>query len=166
MNEIGRRAQQKAATREALHQAALRMFEERGYDATTVKDIAAAASVTERTFFRYFPSKEDLVVGELIDVLQPLAEEIRRRPADEPPLRAVLNALLAVTTERPSGLAVLFSGPPLIFASAPIRPTNPALFDFENDIAAALHARMGERDRCRCARRSWPEAPSRRCAAR
>ncbi len=142
MNETGRRAQHKAATREALHQAALRMFEERGYDATTVKDIAAAAAVTERTFFRYFPSKEDLVLGELSDLVRPLTEEIRRRPADEPPLRAVLNALLTVAGARGSGFAVLFSGPPARFVSAPTRPAHPVLFDFEKGIAEALHARM------------------------
>ncbi|MDH6579925.1 TetR/AcrR family transcriptional regulator [Kitasatospora sp. MAP5-34] len=143
MNETGRRAQHKAATREALHQAALRMFEERGYDATTVKDIAAAASVTERTFFRYFPSKEDLVLGELSDLVPLLAEGIRRRPADEPPLRAVLAALLTVGGERGSGFAVLFSGPPARFVSAPTRPGRPVLFEFETGIAEALHARMG-----------------------
>ncbi|WP_405784256.1 TetR/AcrR family transcriptional regulator [Streptomyces sp. NBC_00859] len=143
--EPGLREQKKAATRLALQRAALRMFEENGYGRTTVRDIAAAANVTERTFFRYFPSKEHLVFSEITDLLPPLCAEIRARPAGEPPLTAVLNALLALGEKRPeTGLVLLFSGPPARFAPRASRPALAVLFDFEIGVAAALAERLGE----------------------
>ncbi|WP_202863051.1 TetR/AcrR family transcriptional regulator [Ornithinimicrobium murale] len=56
--EQGRRAQHKSRTRQAIQLAAVELFEERGYDATTIEDIVQRAGVSPRTFFRYFPRKE------------------------------------------------------------------------------------------------------------
>jgi AcrR family transcriptional regulator len=90
----GRREQKKLATRRALQDAAQRLFAERGYAGTTVQDIAEAAGVTERTFFRYFPDKGELLVDQVLGWLPVLQERIRSRPAEEDPLTAVKHALL------------------------------------------------------------------------
>jgi AcrR family transcriptional regulator len=81
------RERKKAATRDALQGHALRLFAEQGYDATTVDQIAAAAGVSHMTFFRYFPTKEDVVAADDYDPL--LEELIRSRPRDESPIDRV-----------------------------------------------------------------------------
>jgi AcrR family transcriptional regulator len=92
----GRRERKKLETREALQQAARRLFAERGYDATTVKEITDAADVAERTFFRYFASKEDLLLPDLVSRLQAFERATASRPAGEPPLAAIREAAIEV----------------------------------------------------------------------
>ncbi|BBX36402.1 TetR family transcriptional regulator [Mycolicibacterium mageritense DSM 44476 = CIP 104973] len=85
------RAAKKAATRQSIQDHALRLFAEKGYDATTVEEIAAAAGVSHMTFFRYFPRKESVVE---YDEYDPMLEElIIARPADEPALTALHHAM-------------------------------------------------------------------------
>ena len=62
--ESSARQRKREQTRDRLHQAALRLFDTRGYDATTVDDVAGAAGVSRRTFFRYFESKEAVVFAQ------------------------------------------------------------------------------------------------------
>lgn len=85
------RERKKAATKHAIQQHALRLFVEKGYDATTVEEIAAAAGVSHMTFFRYFPRKEEVVE---YDEYDPLLEDlVAARPPEEPPITALHNAL-------------------------------------------------------------------------
>ena len=85
------RTRKKAATKQSIQHHALRLFTEKGYDATTVEEIAAAAGVSHMTFFRYFPRKEEVVE---YDEYDPLIEDlIVARPPDEPPLVAVQQAI-------------------------------------------------------------------------
>ncbi|MER6343916.1 TetR family transcriptional regulator [Streptomyces sp. NPDC001595] len=140
----GRREAHKAATRKALQEAAHRMFEERGYAQTTVRDIAAAAGVTERTFFRYFPSKEDLVLDEILDLIPVIRAKVVARPAAEDPYAAVLGATLEVAAG--GGVGLMFSGPPQRFPGQPTRQFLPVLSKFETGLAEALRERLAAED--------------------
>jgi AcrR family transcriptional regulator len=93
MSGGGLREQKKARTREAIQRSALELFERQGYDATTCEQIAAAAEVSPATFFRYFPSKEDVVLRDDYDPM--IAELVRQRPPGESPVRAIRSALAA-----------------------------------------------------------------------
>ncbi|MET9557307.1 TetR family transcriptional regulator [Streptomyces sp. NPDC006645] len=89
---LGLRERKKLKTRVAIREATYRLIDEQGYEVTTVEQIAAAAEVSPSTVFRYFPTKEDIVLTDEFDPLMEAA--IRARPADERPLeslRAVLR---------------------------------------------------------------------------
>ena len=77
----------KQRTRAAIQGHAVRLFAEQGYDATTVDQIAAAAEVSPSTFFRYFPSKEDVVIADEYDDV--LLEAVRSAPGELSPVAAV-----------------------------------------------------------------------------
>ena len=79
----GLAARKKERTRRQLAEAAGELFSERGYAATTIDDIAAAVDVSPRTFFRYFPTKEDLVVALGATSLDLFLDALRGRPLDE-----------------------------------------------------------------------------------
>ena len=86
----GLRERKKARTRASLREHALRLFSEQGYHATTVEQIAAAAEVSPSTFFRYFPTKEDLVLQDDMDTR--MIEALERQPAGLSPVAAVRAA--------------------------------------------------------------------------
>lgn len=86
------RQRKKERTRQSLTAAAVRLFIERGYDATTVDDIAAAVEVSPRTFFRYFPSKDDVVVDLLREGVVDLIDQLSSRPEGEPLAQALRGA--------------------------------------------------------------------------
>ncbi|WP_316527666.1 TetR family transcriptional regulator [Kitasatospora brasiliensis] len=90
----GLRERKKAATREALSWAALRLAAERGLENVRVEDIAAAAGVSPRTYNNYFSSKAEAIVHRHRDRVQRSAEALRRRPAGEPLWEALTRALL------------------------------------------------------------------------
>ena len=85
------RERKRAQTRRTIQEHALRLFAEQGYDATTVKQIAATAGVSHMTFFRYFPTKEDVVLSDDYDPM--LEQLIKARPADEPVVDSIQAAI-------------------------------------------------------------------------
>jgi AcrR family transcriptional regulator len=89
----GLRERKKEKTRQALASAAMRLFAERGYEATTVADIAAAAEVSTRTFFAYFPSKEDVFFAGTRERLDLVRQAFAAHAADLPPLSAMRATL-------------------------------------------------------------------------
>jgi AcrR family transcriptional regulator len=95
----GRRERKKAATRRALHRAAIRLVQERGLSAVTVEDITEAADVSARTFFNYFGCKEDAIVGPGNHLGERVAEALAERPVAEPVLHALAEALAVVVQE-------------------------------------------------------------------
>lgn len=78
------RERKKQRTRDALVRAALELIASRGYEGTTVDDIAAAVDVSQRTFFRYFASKEEVLFSRFDEALDLLQDFLDSRPAEEP----------------------------------------------------------------------------------
>jgi len=83
---VGLRERKKARTRAAIREHALRLFREQGYHATTVEQIAEAAEVSPSTFFRYFPTKEDVVLQDDFDILG--TQVFEAQPAGMSPIAA------------------------------------------------------------------------------
>lgn len=96
---MGLRERKKEKTRLALMDAALDLFLEQGYETTTIEQIAGSADVSSRTFFRYFTSKEHLVLGHHDEIQAILLDTLRLLPPEEPPFQAVCAGLRAVLRE-------------------------------------------------------------------
>lgn len=89
---MGLRERRKLRTRQDLLRFGLELFADQGYGRTTVGDIARRAEVSERTFFRYFASKEELVLQPIREASDLFLTEVALRPHDEEPLRALREA--------------------------------------------------------------------------
>jgi AcrR family transcriptional regulator len=137
------RARKKAATKQSIQHHALRLFTEKGYDATTVEEIAAAAGVSHMTFFRYFPRKEEVVE---YDEYDPLIEDlIVARPPDEPPLVAVHQAIrLGLEQILRADREALLTRTRLVLHNPVLRSRNLVAQDATRDLfARALARRAG-----------------------
>lgn len=95
----GRRERKKLRTREALVDAAFTLFQEKGFEATTVEEIADAVDVSSRTFFRYFASKEEVALGFQEEQRLAMMKVLAERPADEPVVTALRRAIVSVVQE-------------------------------------------------------------------
>ncbi|MGY1846475.1 MULTISPECIES: TetR/AcrR family transcriptional regulator [unclassified Blastococcus] len=142
----GLRERKKLATRLALHRAALELVAERGLDAVSVEEIADRAEVSPRTFFNYFATKVDAVVGLDPADLTKVASEFADRPAAETPV----EALRAVHRQRaremadesalwPLRMTVIDAHPPLV------QRLVAAFGESERALAAAIAERTGTR---------------------
>src|SRR5882757_1372765 len=93
--EPGLRERKKQRTRETIANAARRLFAERGYHATTLPDIAAAADVSTRTIFAYFPSKEDILFSDFPLMRTALSQALAERPQGQDALETVREFILS-----------------------------------------------------------------------
>jgi AcrR family transcriptional regulator len=141
MEHIGRREANRRATREAVLTAARTLFASKGYEATSVREIAGASGVPERTFYRHFDGKEGLLDDELQRWVDAVGGAIRARPRDEPPLTAIERTVVALAetmaddpTARPAWMFTDAPRPFQLVAASDGRPMRL----FEDAIAAAL----------------------------
>lgn len=140
---LGLRERKKLETRLALARAALRLFEERGYAATTIDDIAAAANVSRRTFFRYFAGKDEVFIVDPEGKLAALHVALAEGPPEEPTLAALRRGVVA--------LASAYFEPELVRAEARVGPREPAVaaagfayqVQWEDALAAEVAADLG-----------------------
>lgn len=106
--QLGLRERKKLKTREAIRTATYALVGEQGYDATTIEQIADRAEVSPSTVFRYFPTKEDIVLTDEYDPI--LMEELRARPAEEPwpdSIRHVMREAIRTGVEQDAEVARL-----------------------------------------------------------
>ncbi|MFI9587168.1 TetR/AcrR family transcriptional regulator [Streptomyces sp. NPDC052236] len=92
--EVGLRERKKRQTYQAISEAAIALFLERGFDGVSVAEVAAAADVSKPTLFRYFPAKEDLVLHRFADHEDEAARVVAARPAGVSPLDALYRHFL------------------------------------------------------------------------
>jgi AcrR family transcriptional regulator len=114
---VGLRERKKARTREALHDAALALFGRQGFDGTTVEEIADACEVSPRTFFRYFPTKEDVLFADASGRRERLLDAIAERPAAEPPFAALCAAMRGLASDYRDDRDVLVARQRIVEAS-------------------------------------------------
>jgi AcrR family transcriptional regulator len=114
----GLRARKRQQTRDRLTRAAMALFLERGFEATTLDDIATAADISRRSFFHYFASKEDVVFAWQEEITTALITAVAARPAGESMLAAAENAISAMARQLEPGEAI---------AMARLKRDNPAL---------------------------------------
>jgi AcrR family transcriptional regulator len=140
----GLRERKRQQTRERLTRMAMALFLERGFEATTLDDIAAAADISRRSFFHYFASKDDVVFAWQEESTAALIAAVAARPASESMLTAAENAISAMVRQLEPGEAI---------AMACLKRDNPALQardqvkyeKLERALAEALGNRAGHK---------------------
>jgi AcrR family transcriptional regulator len=98
--ELSLHERKQELVRNELASVAWDLFGKKGYEATTVAEIAAAARVSRRTFFRYYASKEDVLTETSDDLAEAMLQSLAQRPREEPPLVAIERALMPVLESR------------------------------------------------------------------
>jgi AcrR family transcriptional regulator len=127
--EPGLRERKKVRTRQAIADAAHRLFRERGFEAVTVAEVAREADVSEGTVFNYFPTKEDLFYGQMESFEAALIDAVRERPAGE----SVAMAFRRFVLDRARGLDERAD---VIDAAARVVGESPALQRRERELVA------------------------------
>ncbi|MBO6764408.1 TetR/AcrR family transcriptional regulator [Maricaulis sp.] len=98
----GKRERKRRETLARITDVGLRLFLQRGYDATTLDEIAAEAGISRRTFFHYFKSKDEILLSLQSDMGLRIVRALEDEPADKPPLEAIRDAVLEVCNTIPA----------------------------------------------------------------
>jgi AcrR family transcriptional regulator len=146
VSDISLRERKKARLRMDMTRAAVELFTEQGFDATTVEQIVAKVDTSPRTFFRYFGTKEDVLFGDTPDRLQRLRERLDAAGEDEPPIALIKETL----TEQIDNFTI-FDDPQLEAVCAQLWMSEPAprrryieiVLEWENVISAYLARAWG-----------------------
>lgn len=149
--EVGLRARKKLRTRELIFRTAVRLFEQRGYERTTIAEIAEAADVATKTFFNYFRSKEDLLFSDHAQRAAVMLEVVESREPDEP-IADLAGRLRERLVDQMLSGALDWDGE-LLSLRTKLIMTVPSLqaralkqnFDVQRQVAEALHKAYGDR---------------------
>jgi len=139
----GLRERKRQRTRETIARVALELFDERGYDATTLANIAEAAEVSPRTIFAYFPSKVDILFSEFPAIRDALEREVANRSAGKDVLETARDFVLSAA-ERPEIAEILRRRARIVEADETLRNHEQArLAQMEEVVAAAIARELG-----------------------
>jgi AcrR family transcriptional regulator len=140
----GRRERKKLATRQALQDAALRLVADRGLEQVTVEDISEAADVATRTFFNYFSSKEEALLGNAPEKAATVHRLVVDRPATESPLEAVYQVLRELTLQQAQRREELLLRQQVIERHPGLLARQLGMYaSFERALTAAVAERLG-----------------------
>ena len=142
------RSRTRALIRDEVRACALKMFATRGYDATTVGQIAEAAGISQSTFFRYFPTKEDVVIDEPPQYADRLREFLESRPSGEPAWDALRETMRLRTAQWQSDLDVSRQVVALLARSEALRARHrQKIVSWERALVPETMRRLGKRDK-------------------
>jgi AcrR family transcriptional regulator len=144
VEELGRRERKKLETRRALASAALRLATAKGPDHVTIEEIADAADVSVRTFFNYFSSKEEAIIGRDAETRAAMVQRLVERPAEETPFEAVTGVIRAWFEDAGAWVDDRTLRQQLVRAHPSLLPRHlAALYDLERGLVEGLAQRMG-----------------------
>jgi mycofactocin system transcriptional regulator len=135
----------RVTSRRDVERVAIRLFTARGYDATTVDDIAAAAGISRRTFFRYFASKNDVVWGDFHAGLAGLRARLDATPASTPTAEALRHAIVAFNALPAEQVALHRERMRLIFTVSSLQAHSTLMYaEWRTVIATFVAGRTGD----------------------
>lgn len=142
----GLRERKRRETLQRITDAGISLFIAKGYEATTIEEIAVAAGISRRTFFYYFKSKDDILLSLQSGMGAMIADAVRRAPGTTRPLDAIRDATVAVCTSIPTDEMIIIDR--LMRSSEAVQARKQASYvQHEQALFAALRER-------------WPERPS------
>ncbi len=144
---VGLRERKKQQTRQKLLDASEALFKQRGYDNVTVAEVADAASISVKTFFTYFRSKEDLAFADERLLLEQILDAVRSRPLGTSPVDAVGGLLADLIAARGEGVESLRGYHRMVGDSQALSSRLLRMWsDYEDELAALLSAELRDKD--------------------